>query len=353
MAASKALAIVGLLIGVLLTGCLRDDSDLANLDLPVEIAPGITNVSGEIRFDHGTWAVGDWWHSKVKVDFGGGFYLEAEGKLVVTAAEKGVFTLATDNTDIGIIDGYFDSFYQGAFDGDLNPTVFGKRMKFYEWPMKAGLNWTTPWMPSQPFTFQPANATLHTEVFEDADPGAVPRLRVRGETDDGATIDYDFNPATGWMTYFRMVNTTTGRIALALDFGEAGRAYSGDLHRLLSEDVFLAFKMIPPFDPTFMTPTPDRFDVPSGFTFIEYIRFLGVYTLQGPAGAGAGVVTIIDPNGQADHTRVEGALEFKGEFERNHLEPYADGTYTVNYALAGTAFAFVLVKGFKDEAVRL
>ncbi|MGH9896903.1 MAG: hypothetical protein ACREA0_33870, partial [bacterium] len=236
------------------------------------------------------------------------------------------------------------------------PVVYGTTVRLYDWPIRAGQTWTTPFMPGDVFRFGLVNATLRTEAFEEGGP----RLRIQGETTDGTSIDYDYDPETGWMTYFRMINQTTGRVVASLDVLEAGSEFHGEIHALEVTTLYEGFALMPPFDPSLL-PQPAAVEVPSGFQWIEYIRFVGVYSFEAvestplpvPVGAGVAAVTILQPDAKVSPLVTEGALEFHGEFRRDHLEPYAPGTYVVTYALAGTAFGFCLITGFKERLIAM
>lgn len=336
-------------------GCLGPDDKLETPEIPIEVAPGVTNESGELVFHNPVeWKPGDWWKATLRMDLGFDFLLEADGKIVAAPNRKGEgLVLASDNRDFGIIDSYFDSFFQGAVDSSLNPTVYSEKIVMYDWPVEAGKEWKTKFVSDEVFEFGLVNATLRTTTFEDQENGEGPRLRIQGET-KGATIDYDYDPDLGWFTYFRLVNKTTGRIALSIDVTEHGQQLTGEIHALTVQVLYEAFKLSVPFSPE-LAPIPEVVDVPSGFSFLEYIRFVGIFPfVDDPpeaqmASAGAGAVTIVAPDATADSTITEGALEFHGEFERNQFDPYKPGKYEVVYALAGTSGAFVLIMGFQDE----
>lgn len=337
---------------ILLGGCLGSPDAQQKLDSPASLAPGgAPEATAAAAFDRpAEWRQGDWWTARLALDLGRNFYFEVDGRIVAEKNGDGTTALASGNREFGVWDNYFDNFYHGPVDADLNPRVGGQSIKMYDWPLEAGKNWTTPWMPGDPFDGLTV-ANLRVEGFEDGGR----RLRVQGETTDGTSIDYDYNPQTGWLTYFRMVNITTGRIWASLDLGGGGHDYNGEVHRVQRDELYAAFKFGLPVDPS-VVPTPDVVPIEDGYAFLEYIRFVGVFPVTDdpfPVGGGAAAATIVAPDGSPDSTTTEGAFEFHYQFERNQVDPYRPGDYKVLYALTGTAGAFVMISGFHDDVVHL
>lgn len=345
-----------LTLSPLLGGCL--DNGAAEVQASPDPADPPTQTAAnpspdQMGLARGAWTRGDWWQVHAVVDMGFLEFLEFEGKLVVRQTGSEGYALVADNVDIGVFDQYFDSFYQGPVDFDLNPVVRGQALRMYDWPLLEGKNWSTPFLGQNIFSRRLTVADLHVAAFDPEEHGPTARLRIQGETLEGALVDYDYDPATGWMTYFRMTNKTSGRIWLSLDVTASGHDFHGDVHAISARVLYLSMKMLPPFDPDATAPRPESAAVPDGYDFLEYIRYVFVYPIEEPAAAGAALVSIMEPGGRLESTKTEGVFEFRGQFERNRVPDYEPGNYEILYALAGTSGAFCQITGFKDEVSRI
>jgi hypothetical protein len=346
------------LAALLASGC-TDPGQTGPIVHSLEGDPGSVHMdpaTGESLFLQPNWTIGRWWTVYLAVDFGGGFLQDIEGTLIVSGQDATGFRLGSDVEDVGIFDSYFDSFYHGRVGLDLNPIVQGEKVELFRWPLKHGDAWTAQW-PSQGFEgFSGRREDVRLEVTafeEDASPFA-PRLRIQGNTSAGLAIDYDYSPRTGWMTYFRLVNTTTGQVVLKLDVRDRGLGYAGEVHHLAAEPVYQRFRMTPPFDPSFAPVPPlERATVAPTFAFVEEIHFLFTFPI-GPAGGGEIATAVARPDGSTHRVLHTGAGDqFQMTFNRTQVRNGVSGEWSVSILPAGTGGAFVGLFGFHDEIVRL
>ncbi len=302
------------------------------------------------------WRTGDWWRVGTTLDMGDGFLQSGAGRLVVAEATAGGYVLASEDRELAILDTYFAMLPVGPVNAELAITVADDSVDLYEWPMQANASWTTRfYVPvTDEDTLVSTDATLRVEPFDDEGAG---RLRVQGTTAHGESVDYDFDAATGWLTYFRLVNTTTGRILLSLDVEEQGTGYQGRAHVMRAEPVYERVAVLPPCsqdgqcdaDYAAVPPTETFLVDTDTYDFVEEIHFLFTFPL---VGAGGGQVSdhVTRPGGPADpvhHTG--GGSTFEYTFARRTVQDGFEGTWAVTSTVAGTGGLYVGVFGFHDH----
>ncbi len=352
--------LVIVMTAVALSGC----TDPAPVPESVEETDGIEvdPDTGQELFVKPRWAPGLWWDIHLAIDYGNGFLGDFDGRLIVSEQVAEGFRVGSTEQIMGIWDTYFDSFYVGRFDGNLNPYIQDTLVELYRWPLAENATWTTPF-PAQGFdgfSGRVDDLTLNVTRFPEDEGKWGPRLRIQGATDHGESLDYDYAPSTGWMTYFRMLNTTTGRVIVSVDFKGAGEAAEGEIHHVTSEFLHGTFKMTPPFNPSYApVPPVEGFSVAEGFDWVEEILFLFTYPVpdlneQDVFGAGEVVVEIVRPDGDVNQTAHTGAGEtYASRFERYVVPIDYTGDWKVSIAPAGTGGAFVGIFGFRDEMTTL
>jgi hypothetical protein len=351
----RAAIVGGLVAATVLAGCTAPPSGL-DVD-PTALTLVTTDPqTGDDLFLKPNLTVGRWWDVRLAIDYGNGFLIDLLGKIVVSGTNTSGFRVGSDNPDFGILDAYFDSFYVGSLDDELNPRIAGHTVRFFDWPLRAGQTWTTK-IPRQGFGTAGGvldDVEFNVTAFEEDTTPFAPRLRVQGLTSYGETIDFDYSARTGWMTYFRMVNATTGQVVVALDFRDSGPDYRGPVHHLARTILHQTVRITPPFDPS-LAPVPptERVEVPDGFTSIEEIKALFTFPIVA-AGGGEVAVVVSLPNGTTHRTLHTGAGDVgQGTFNRTVNTGSLAGTWTVTIAPAATGGAFVGLYGFKDETVEL
>lgn len=351
------MSILTLLLVPLLSGCADKKGTIYD---DVEASPAIVQDpdTGELLFMKPNLTQGRWWDVHVAANFDFGFIFDQIGKIVVSTKDEDGFTLGSDNQEIGVLDSYFDSFYVGRLDNDLNPTIGGVNAKFFQWPLKENQTWTSPFFGQGFDSFDDANVTAQFNVsaFEESPR----RLRIQGLTSSGERLDYDYDADTGWMTYFRMINAT-GRIVIGLDFAATGEGFQGEVHHVSAAEVFSAFELFP-FQP--YTDPAATFTVGDGVAFVEEIEFLFTYPVCAnqihPAlpnacnGGGASEITIMRPDGSVDPTPHTGAGDvFMTTFERTVVTQGFAGEWKVAFDATGTGGFFLLVMAFSDDVKTL
>lgn len=354
MRAFAALA-ASILVATAISGCTNPA-----VDLPADVpGPSVTvdPVTGEELFLKPNLTAGRWWNAHLAVDYGNDFLYDIKGRIIVGRQDSSGFVLGADNQDFGTFDTYFDSFYHGALDADLNPIIKGQAVKFFEWPLKDSLTWKAD-LPAQDFnTFSeviyPATFNV-TRVTEESRPDLAPRVRIRASTPGGITLDYDYSARTGWMSYFRMLNQTTGQVIISVDFAQTGPDYAGEVHVMTQEVLYERFRFTPPFAPEFApVPPVETVTVAGGYEFVDEIMFLFTVPIVA-AGAGEVVVNIARPDGSIDpHTHTGAGDQFQGTFNRTTVFEGTEGEWHVAILPAGTGGAFVGLYGLRDDVLRL
>lgn len=358
----NAFAAALILTAVAMSGC--TDTPDATLTVETGGAPGEIiqdPITGEELFLEPRWEVGRWWQVHVAVDYDFGFIQDIDAKIVVTEAGPQGFRTGTDEEFLGVFDAYFDSFYLGRYDGDLNPSIQGATVKFFEWPLKANQTWTTelPRQGFEGFSGEKDAITFNVSVPEEQREWG-PNLRIMGESAHGEIVDFNYAPETGWMTYFKMINTTTGRHVINLKVTDTGVDYYGPAHHVTTEGLHFGFKMTPPFNPS-LAPVPpaETVTVGDGYDWVEEILFLFTFPMFNPVtgddlvGGGEIVIVILHPDGTHTRETHTGNGAEQPTFLRNQVRENAAGDWRISILPAGTGGGFVGLFGFSDEILNL
>lgn len=346
---------LGLVTGlvILLAGCTGTPASPADQ----EGVPDPDVLATPRTVERPTWQVGDWWDVRATVDLGNGILEGASARLVATPADEDGYLIGSDDPALAILDAYFDMLPIGPVGADLALTVADDYVELYRWPLAVDTTWTTAFFVpmTDEDTLVATNVTLTATDFDEHDG----RLRIQGATDHGESVDYDYDPASGWMTYFRLVNASTGRILISLDVTGHGEGFTGTVHAMRAETVYERIVVTPPCDQSggcdvayAGVPPVESFSVDDGaYDFVEEIHFLFTFPLVG-AGGGHVADTVVRPDGavhRADHTGAGTGFEFT--FERRTVTHGFEGSWIVSATVAGTGGAYLAVYGFHDMAV--
>lgn len=339
---------------VLLAGCAG--APAAPQDFPrdgPEDAPAVPQDPAGVP----KWETGRWWQVRLRASFGG--FEDMRGRIVVAGHGGATPLVGTDALNISLFDRYFDHVYVGPVGADLNPVVLGKRVQLFEWPLVPNRTWKTPFPTANLEEGRTGltNATLRSSLVDGY--SGSDRIRVLGTSDRNEAIDYDVDAKSGWLTYLRVTNATTGKVLLALDVEDAGVGHKGEVHRLLLTTLKERFAILPPCDErarcypeALALPPIEPVTVPGGFTWVDEIAFL--FTFPIIVGGGAASFQFVRPDGKVDQDTHKGAGDrFEFTLRRYEARGSTAGTWGVGLEVAGTAGAFVGLYGVKDEVTQL
>jgi hypothetical protein len=352
---AHAILLAVLLTSGLFSGCTDPDQgeDLLQPQEAVFAPVQVNATTGGSEFARPQWVVGRWWDVEVQLDNGYGFLTDLSGKLIVGSSNATGFRVGSDGAGIGTFDRYFDHFHIGDFDAGLNASVQGTKVQLFAWPLSPGKTWVAQYpLYDDVHAVVAYNATLTVGTFDETP--ATERLRIQGELENGNTLDYDYSAATGWMTYFRMINKTTGRVALSIDFIKTGLDHRGAVHHVTSRNLYTRVAISPPLDPSIAgVPPIERVEIAAGNDWVEEIAFLFVYPMMG-AGGGVASYSIQRPDMKVDRQTFNHAGEtFGANFTRIPVRGATAGTWTITVQASGTAGSIVWLNGFNDEVVEI
>lgn len=309
------------------------------------------------------WTHGDWWEFQVKVDFGFGTLFDDTNRIVVTRADLEGYEVASSGRELGTIDAFFDDFFVGPLDLDINGLLGPDRVPFrmFEWPLSQGKTWESQFM-ENPTDGEPRAAKmLFTASAADSvrDPkGNGPGYDIEGESTGGFTLKYSYSPRVKWIAGLEKKDPS-GRVLLSMKLVAYGSSYEGVFHQVTMKRLYERFILMPYFvfvPGTSPVPPADQVSVIEDFTFL--LEVVGLFTFGVPAngsqpaipGAGAFGVEVLYPDQTHREFTVSGTGDqFKISIEE--YEPYKKGTYTVGYAGAGLGGFFVGYYAFTDVIV--
>lgn len=338
---------------LLLAGCAaRPAAQDPEGPLPTSPAPPARDAEGVPA-----WETGRWWQVRIQSSFSE--MEDLRGRIVVVDRQGPSYRVGSDALNISLFDRYFDHVYVGPVGKDLNPTVRGVRVEMFQWPLAANRSWTTPFPTAnlEAGATELVNASLRSLPLEGRDPKE--RIRILGANTRNEAIDYDVDLASGWFTYLRVTNVTTGKTLLAVDVEASGVGYKGPVHRLVLTTLKERFAVLPPCDQrgrcdpeAVGVPPLETVQVAAGFTWVDEIAFLFTYPIL--VGAGLASFEFIHPDGSIDRDVHEGAGDrFQYTLRRYEVRNGTAGTWGLGLHVAGTAGAFVGLYGVKDEVTEL
>lgn len=352
------------LIGsALFSGCTGTEG-VASLDLPSDAAVSMTPAAE--TSDPGVrpnWTHGDWWEFQVEVDFGFGTLFDDTNRIVVTRANLEGYDVASSGRELGVIDAFFDDFFIGPLDLDLNGLLGQERRAFrmFDWPLSQGKTWqadfTETEVRGQP---RPAKMLFTASLQESVkDPkGDGPGFVVEGLSTGGFIVKFVYSPQVKWITELERKDPS-GRVILSMKLVTYGTSYQGVFHQVSMKRLFERIILMPYFvfvPGTSPVPPADQVNVREDFTFL--LEVVGLFTFglaangSQPAvpGAGAFGIGIVYP----DQTHREYSMSGTGDQFKIFIEdyePYQKGPYTIAYAGAGLGGYFVGYYAFTDVIV--
>lgn len=121
-----------LLIALLLSGCMGSapHSGPTEAEGSPSHAPPAQDPGGVPQ-----WEVGRWWALRLQSSFAE--QPDMRARLVVAGQDANGYRLGTDALNVSLFDRYFDHVAVGPVDLGLNPTVLGRKVTLFPWPLEA------------------------------------------------------------------------------------------------------------------------------------------------------------------------------------------------------------------------
>ncbi len=284
------------------------------------------------------WTHGDHWTYNINFDLGFGELLGDQTTLVLHATQGG-YSVAAADRNAAIVDQYFDQFFVGQLDTDLNPVDQDGGFQMFDFPLEDGKTWTTQ------VTTQNGSADLAMTVSKG--PGAT--FEIVGEA-DGASVAYTYSPQAQWITSYTFTATDFNgeqRPLLQMELMDNGANFTGTFTVLDMEEIYFRSAFGAPVPQGGTVPPVDTINVPEGYTFVQ--RIVAIFGFDfGPPTAGAHRVDMTDPEGQQSTFQQVGGGQL---VEILTDEPPVTGDWQVSYAGLGSNVAVVFFAGFTEEIV--
>ncbi len=158
------------------------------------------------------WTVGQWW--TLSSD-----QAAAPFTHVVSADGGADWTVDTDSQDIAFFDARFDiSFLGKVRKADLAGSQGNERVKFFDFPLTEGKNWTTKW------------DGLEMKVRAVSVAGGVAKLEAR-LANGTLYADYTYDAAKGYFRDYAFYGPDGATVGFAAKLTASGTGFSGDLVR--------------------------------------------------------------------------------------------------------------------------